>query len=122
MVGLALAGVALHLLIALAPAGLPRINDIGIDLAALVFALVVALLTSFLFGLVPVLRFAAIRVVHTEPGRTVSPSHERHRARNFFVIVQVALALVLLVFSGLMIRTFRALTEVSPGFVRPTEC
>jgi predicted permease len=54
-------------------------------------------------------------------GRTASASKERHRARNTLVIAQVALALVLLVSSGLMIRTFQALRNVHPGFVRPGE-
>src|SRR5439155_5579240 len=52
---------------------------------------------------------------------TASASKERHRARNTLVIAQVALALVLLASSGLMIRTFRALRDVHPGFVRPNE-
>ena len=54
-------------------------------------------------------------------GRSVSASKERERARNVLVVAQVALALVLLVGSGLMIRTFRALVDVHPGFVRPGE-
>jgi predicted permease len=54
-------------------------------------------------------------------GRTASHSRERHRARNTLVVVQVALALVLLVGSGLMIRTFQALKRVQPGFTRPEE-
>ena len=51
----------------------------------------------------------------------MSQSRERHRARNTLVVVQVALALVLLVGSGLMIRTFQALRNVQPGFTRPEE-
>src|SRR5262249_33836019 len=54
-------------------------------------------------------------------GRTASASRERHRARNTLVVSQVALALVLLVSSGLMIRTFTALRNVQPGFTRPEE-
>ena len=54
-------------------------------------------------------------------GRTASASKERERARNVLVVAQVALALVLLVGSGLMIRTFRAIADVHPGFVRPGE-
>jgi predicted permease len=54
-------------------------------------------------------------------GRTISQSKERHRARNTLVIVQVALAMVLLVGSGLMIRTFQALKRVNPGFSRPED-
>src|SRR6185312_17274975 len=54
-------------------------------------------------------------------GRTLSQSRERHRARNTLVVIQVALAMVLLVGSGLMIRTFQALRQVQPGFTRPAE-
>jgi predicted permease len=56
-----------------------------------------------------------------EGGRTLSQSRQRHRARNALVVVQVGLAFVLLICSGLMIRTFRALTRVNPGFVAPSD-
>ena len=119
--GLGLAWAALRFLVALAPAGLPRISDIGINLPVLLFTLAIALLTSLLFGLIPVLKYTAVRAVLTETARTLGQSRERHRARNFLVTAQVALALVLLICSGLMIRTFHALTQVNPGFVRPAE-
>ncbi len=119
--GLGLAWAALRFLVALAPAGLPRISDIGINLPVLLFTLAIALLTSLLVGLIPVLKYAGVRAVLSESARTLGQSRERHRARNFLVTVQVALALVLLICSGLMIRTFRALTQVNPGFVRPAE-
>jgi hypothetical protein len=54
-------------------------------------------------------------------GRSLSSSRERHRARNALVVVHVALALVLLIGSGLMIRTFQALRNVQPGFTHPEE-
>jgi predicted permease len=119
--GLGLAWGALRFLIALAPAGLPRISDIGITIPVLLFTLAVAMLTSSLFGLVPVLKYGGVSAVHTETARTLGQSRERHRARNILVASQVALALVLLICSGLMIRTFRALTHVNPGFVGPAE-
>ena len=52
-------------------------------------------------------------------GRSHSVSRERHRARNSLIAMQMALALVLLIASGLMIRTFQALREVDPGFTEP---
>ncbi len=119
--GLGLAWAALRFLVALAPAGLPRINDIGINLPVLLFTPAIVLLTSLLFGLIPVLKYAGVGAILTETARTLGQSRERHRARNFLVTVQVALALVLLICSGLMIRTFRALTQVNSGFVRPAE-
>lgn len=119
--GLALAFGALHALVALAPAGIPRISQIGLDAPVLLFAVGVSILTGLLFGSAPVLKFASARLATglRDGGRTLSASRERHRARNTLVVVQVALALVLLISSGLMIRTFRALTQVQPGFSDP---
>lgn len=119
--GLLVAWGALRLLVAIAPAGLPRITEIGIDAPVLLFAFALSLLTGLLFGLVPVFKYAGVRLGTglREGGRTLSQSRERHRARNTLVIVQVALALVLLISSGLMIRTFRALMQVQPGFTQP---
>ncbi len=122
LLGLGLGYAALRFLVAVAPSGLPRIGDIGIDAHVLLFTLAVAILTSLLFGSVPVLKYAGARAGTSlrEGGRSVSQSRERHRARNILVTLQVALAFVLLICSGLMIRTFRALSHVSPGF-RPAE-
>ena len=121
LIGLALAYGALHVLVSMAPTGLPRIQEIGIDLPVLFFTLGLALLTSLLIGLIPVIKYAGARANSglREGGRALSQSRERHRARQILVVVQVALALVLLICSGLMIRTFRALMHVSPGFVAP---
>jgi len=119
--GLGVACAALRILVALAPSGLPRISDIGVHLPVLYFTLGITLLTILLFGLIPVLKHAGVRGGVPEGGRTLGLSRERHRARNLLVTVQVALALVLLVCSGLMIRTFRVLTHTNPGFARPAE-
>lgn len=115
--GLALAFGALRLLVWMAPSGLPRLDDIGINGTVLLFNLAASLLASLLFGLVPVLRYAAPRIATTlrEGGRTASQGRERHRLRNVLVVIQVSLAFVLLICSGLMIRTFRALMHVNPG-------
>jgi predicted permease len=121
LIGLALAYGALRVLVAVAPTGLPRIHEIGIDLPVLLFALALALFTSLLIGLIPVIKYAGARANSglREGGRALSQSRKRHRARKTLVVVQVALALVLLIGSGLMIRTFRALMQVSPGFSAP---
>jgi predicted permease len=122
-IGLGLAYAALRVLVAMAPEGLPRINEITINGPVLLFTLFVSLLSSVLFGCIPVLKFAGVRLNTgiREGGRALSQSKEQHRARAVLVVVQVALALVLLVCSGLMIRTFRALTKVDPGFSRAAE-
>jgi predicted permease len=123
LLGLGLAYGALKMLVAIAPAGLPRINEVGINGPVLLFTLIVAMLASLLFGCVPILKYAGARLTTgiREGGRGLSQSKEQHRARNSLVVVQVALALVLLICSGLMIRTFRALTKVNPGFTGPAE-
>jgi predicted permease len=121
LLGLALAYGALRILVAMAPTGLPRIHEIGINLPVLLFTLGLALLTSVLIGLIPVFKYAGENSASglREGGRALSQSRERHRARKTLVVVQVALALVLLICSGLMIRTFRAMMQVSPGFTSP---
>jgi predicted permease len=121
LIGLALAYATLRVLVAAAPTGLPRIHEIGIDLSVLLFTLGLALFTSLLIGSIPVIKYAGASLNSglREGGRALSQSRERHRARKALVVVQVALALVLLICSGLMIRTFRALMHVSPGFDSP---
>jgi len=116
--GLLLAWGALQLLIAIAPAGLPRQHDIGIDLNVLLFTVAVSMLCSVLFGSVPALRYAGTRMGTglREGGRSLSQGKERHRTRNVLVVVQVSLAFVLLICSGLMIHTFAAMTHVNSGF------
>jgi putative ABC transport system permease protein len=120
--GLGFAYAALRLLVALAPAYLPRLENITIDAAVLLFTLAVSLVAGILFGLIPVFKYAALGVAAAlRGGRTLSQSKERHRARNTLVVVQTALAVVLLIGSGLMIRTFQALRHVRPGFTGATE-
>jgi predicted permease len=115
--GAALAYAALSVIVATAPATLPRVEDISLDPRVMTFAVVVSLFSSLLFGALPALKHA---VQHGGPlggaTRGASASRDRQRTRNSLVVVQVALALVLLVGSGLMIRTFQALLNVTPGF------
>ncbi|MGC0772053.1 MAG: ABC transporter permease, partial [Candidatus Acidiferrum sp.] len=122
-IGLGLAFAALRALVAMAPSGIPRINEIGIDGPVLLFTFVVAIFASILFGSIPIFKYAGVRLSTgiRQGGRANSQSREQHRARSVLVVVQVALALVLLICSGLMIRTFRALTHVDPGFRQPDQ-
>jgi predicted permease len=116
--GIGLAYGGLQLLVAMGPANLPRLSEISLDGRALVFTLVLSLLSGLLFGLIPALKYAGPRtsLALRSGGRTSSTSREHHRARSLLVVAQVAMALVLLVSSGLMIRTFLALRTVDPGF------
>jgi predicted permease len=123
VVGIGVAYTALRLLVALAPAHLPRLEEISIDSQVVLFTIGLSVFAGLLFGLVPAIRYAGR---HTEStlgagGRTFSDGRERHRMRSTLVVVQVALALVLLVGSGLMIRTFQALSHVQPGFTQPEQ-
>jgi putative ABC transport system permease protein len=121
--GLALAYGALRILVASGPAMLPRLAEIGVDSTVLAFTLAVSLLAGLVFGVIPVVRYAGPRVAAglSGGGRTASHSRQRHRARNILVVTQVALALVLLIGSGLMMRTFQALRRVQPGFAEPEQ-
>jgi predicted permease len=120
VLGLGVAFGAVRLLKVLRPETLPRLADITIDPSVVGFAIAASLLSGLLFGLLPILKYGGPRFVAALRGsRTASHSRERHRARNVLVVVQVALALVLLVASGLMIRTFQTLRQVQPGFSRP---
>jgi putative ABC transport system permease protein len=123
LVGLGLSYAGLRVLVANAPAGLPRLTEIGIDPLVLLFTLGISLVAGLLFGLLPVLKFATPHLASAlkEGGRLSSAGRERHRARNGLVVAEIALAVVLLVASGLMIRTFQAMRQVFPGFVRPEE-
>jgi predicted permease len=121
--GLALAWVALRVLIASPIHHLPRIHDISIDPLVLAFAVAVSAGSGVLFGLIPAFKYARPHLFEglRGGGRSLTWSRERHRARNFLVVVQVAMAMVLLVGSGLMLRTFRALRHVDPGFSRASD-
>jgi predicted permease len=121
-VGVALAQAATGLLRAIAPAELPRVDDISINGAVLLFTVSVSVLSGVLFGLVAVARFGSPSITaFKEAGRSTSDAPGRRRTRNALVMGQVALALTLLIISGLMIRTFVAMRQVDPGFTRPEE-
>src|SRR5438067_5928400 len=96
----------------------PRANAVGIDGSVLTFALVVSIVTGLAFGLLPALRAAAPGVEQAlrEEGGATTGSRQRHRTQRGLVVVEIALALVLLVGAGLLIRSFVRLTSVDPGY------
>jgi predicted permease len=118
--GVGLAAVSVRLLVSYGPDTLPRLHEIAVDTRALAFAIAASLCSSVLFGVLPALRYTRAEIAATlhADGRTASDSRERRTARDGLVVVQIASALVLLVASGLMIRTFQALRAVEPGFTR----
>ncbi|HEX4038511.1 MAG TPA: ABC transporter permease [Acidobacteriaceae bacterium] len=122
VLGLILGYAGVRALLAVSPAGLPRIGQhgaaIGIDWRVLAFTLGVSLLTGVLFGLFP-----ALGVSHTDLNSTLKESSNRsgtglrhNKARSLLVISEVSLALILLIGAALLIRTFLALRQVNPGF------
>jgi putative ABC transport system permease protein len=121
--GLVLAAAAVRVLVASDLAHLPRSQELAIDPAVAILTLAVSLAVGVLFGLIPVIRYARphFSTGLRGGGRGLTGSKERTRARSVLVVVQVALALVLLVGSGLMVRTFRALRHVDPGFSAAAE-
>jgi predicted permease len=123
ILGVVFAYGSLRVLLAVAPSNLPRRGEITVDSTALLFALVLSLFSGLLFGSIPVIRYARPRLAAAvyAGARWSSRSRERLRARGVMVVAQVALALVLLVAAGLMIRTFRELNRVNPGFAGPDE-
>lgn len=113
--GIALAFAGVSLLQWIAPANLPRLSGIAVDGRAAAFALTIAGISVLLLGLIPAWRYGG-QITLRRGGRTTSAGPEQQKARNVLVVVQVSLALVLLISSGLMIRTFQNMRRVKPGF------
>jgi len=119
--GLILASLALPALLRFAASALPSALDIGVGRDVVLFALGVSVACGALLCVIPIAKYAAPRVVDAlrSAGRSYSAGRETHRSRNVLVVAQVALALVLLIGSGLMIRSFVALRSVEPGVQQP---
>ena len=98
------------------PAALPRANEVSLDLKVLLFTLALSLFTGVIFGLTPALKATRINLQETMNQSGRGSSGFRQRLQGTFVAVEVALALVLLVGAGLMLRTLAALWRVNPGF------
>ena len=122
VLGVVLAQAALGLLRKMAPERLPRIDEIAIDPAVLLFTLSISVLSGVFFSLFAILKFGNPGTTALKQGgRTSSDAPARQRTRNALVVGQVALALTLLIISGLLIRTFVAMRQIDPGFTRPEE-
>jgi predicted permease len=117
LVGVAVAGVALRALTVVAPENLPRLGEIGLDAGTIALSLVVASLMGFAVGIVSAAKTAGtlVSAVHVG-GRSYSEGRAQRRVRQLLVMVQVALAVVVLICAGLLIRTGVALLDVDPGF------
>jgi putative ABC transport system permease protein len=114
--GLAIAFVAVRLLVQLGPTKLPRLNEVHVDPMTFAFTAGVSVLVAVIFGSIPLFHRAPLAATLHELGRGNTASRGRHRSRHLLMAGQVALALVLLVSSGLMIRSFQKLIAIDPGF------
>lgn len=114
--GMALAYWGVKGLIAISPANTPRADEISLDLTVLGFTLAVSLLTGVAFGLAPALQASKPDVNESLKDASRGSTGVRHRIRSVLVIIEVALALVLLIAGGLTIRSFYRLQQLNPGF------
>ena len=115
-IGVGLAYLGIRQLLVIAPENLPRLNAIGIDLKVLAFSILAGLLSAVLFGLIPALRTAKPNLMDTLRASGRSGALGAAGLRNAVVVVEVALAFVLLIGSGLMFRTFLNIQRVNLGF------
>jgi putative ABC transport system permease protein len=118
VIGLALALKGTDLLLALAPEDLVGVSDVHLDVRVLAFTLAVSVATGLVFGLVPALQASSVELSGTlkEGGRHASADRASARLSSAFVVSEVALALVLLIGAGLLVRSFAGLRAVDPGF------
>lgn len=107
-----------NLLVWLKPENLPRLQEIGVDVRVLVFTFGISLLTGVIFGLLPAWTASrgGVSEALKEGGRSATAGGARQRLRSTFVVAELAVALILLVGAGLLIKTFWNLRSVEPGF------
>jgi predicted permease len=110
----------LRTLIKLVPSDLPRLSQVSVDGQVLLFATVVSVVTGLLFGVLPALRISKVdpSLALRDSSRTATVGRSQHRVQNSLVVVQTAIGLVLLIGSGLLIRSFVHVLQVDPGFDR----
>jgi putative ABC transport system permease protein len=116
--GVALSAALLPTLLGLAPASIPRLDRVGLDASVLLFAVGVAVLSALAFGLAPAVRYtrASMLTALRQGGRGGTEGPARRRARQVLVVGQTAMALVLLVGSGLLLRSFSRMMDADLGF------
>jgi putative ABC transport system permease protein len=118
LLGVLLAYQGIELLTRTRAGNIPRVEEIGINARALGFTLLISCVTALLFGLLPALQASRLELVETlKEGRKGAAGNVLNRRwLNGLVVTEIALALMLLVGAGLLIRSFRAISEVDPGF------
>src|SRR5207247_330617 len=115
--GMLLAYLGVRLLSALSPGNIPRLAEISIDVRVLGFTSLIALLSSIIFGLAPALisSNSSLNELLKEGGKTGSVGPARRRLRNALVVLEIAMALVVLIGAGLLLNSFMRLQRVNPG-------
>jgi putative ABC transport system permease protein len=118
VLGLVLALWGVDLLVALAPAGTPRVEEVGLDARVVAFTFAVSLLTGIIFGLAPALHASKVDLNESlkDGNRAGAEGPKRGRLRGLLVVAEFAIALVLLAGAGLLLKSFARVQEVSPGF------
>jgi predicted permease len=118
LAGLALAAASLGALISIDPTSVPSLAPVRLDSSVVVFTLVLAVFTTLLFGLAPALRTLHVNLVESlrEGGQQATLGGRRQRLRNALVAAEVALAVVLVIGAGLMVRSLTALSQIDLGF------
>jgi putative ABC transport system permease protein len=118
LLGLALARVGVSVLVRIAPDNLPRIHEVTIDASVLAFTVGVTFVSALLFGMAPALKRVSPALLGSliQSGARTSAGRERQLMRNALVVAQTALALILLIGSGLLVRSFWEIRNVNPGF------
>jgi predicted permease len=121
LIGLLLALGAMRVIVGLGAADIPRIRDMGITPPVLLFTIAIAVIASLLIACVPILKSTSPHLISDlrDGGRGVGDGRRGQGTRKALVMIQVALSVILLICSGLMIRTFRAMMNVLPGFTSP---
>jgi putative ABC transport system permease protein len=118
LLGILLSGWGVHLLVGLAPADMPRLDEVTVDGWALAFSLGLALVSGFFFALVPAVQAARVDLnsVLKEASRGSSEGRGRNRIRSGLIVAELSLAVVLLVGASLVMRSFVRVMRVDPGF------
>ncbi len=121
LIGLLLALGVMRVIAGLGATNIPRVRDIGITPSVLLFTVAIAVIASLLIACVPILKSTSPHLISDlrDGGRGVGDGRRGQGTRKALVMIQVALSVILLICSGLMIRTFRAMMHVSPGFTSP---
>jgi putative ABC transport system permease protein len=114
--GLLLAVWSIDVIVGLSPGNIPRIEDVGLDIPTIGFALIMSVFSAFVFGLAPALQLSKPNLEQQLRQTSTSASPVRHRLRSILVVGEITLAVVLLAGAGLLVRTFVTLLNSDPGF------